>query len=77
MHNHVPIFKVGEMVLVGYGKDNKHRALIVNFRAQPLDSRTPREVYGCDVITEELSVAWYSLDQIVKWNPHKVQEWFK
>lgn len=77
MHNHVPIFRVGDMVLVGYSKDNKHRALIVNFRSEKLDSRTPREVYGCDVITEECHVAWYSLSNIVEWNPHKVKEWFK
>jgi len=77
MHSGVPIFRVGDMVLVGFSKDKKLRAQIVNFRAQPLDPRTPRQTYGCDVITEELRVTFYALEQIVEWNPHKVKEWFK
>ena len=76
MHNHVPIFRVGDMILVG-ADSAALRAQIVNFRTVKTDLRALQERYGCDVITEEMGVRFYSLDDIVKWNPHKVQEWFK
>ena len=78
MHSGVPIFKIGEMILVGASKEQKIRAQIVSFRSVDYpDMRSKEKRYGCDVITEELGVRWYPLEDIVKWNPQKVREWFK
>ena len=76
MHSYVPIFRAGEMILVG--KDTAQlRACIINFRSLKREPKSYQKSYGCDVITEQLNVRWYALDDIVKWNPHKVREWFE
>jgi len=70
VQNHVPIFKIGDLVLVGH-KEEKVRAQIVSFRVRGNSD------YGCDVITEEGEVKFHSLQMLCAWNPNKVRSWFK
>lgn len=71
------IFQIGDAILVAHLKDKYLKAQIINFRAMKREPRSYRETYGCDVITEELYVHWFPMEEIVNWNKHKVKEWFE
>lgn len=80
MHNGVPIFKPGDMILVASGpfhSGDKVKAQIVAIRHEISNHRTGERDCGCDVITEEKEAKFFWLADIVRWNQDRVAEWFR
>lgn len=71
------IFQISDVIIVEHLRGKSLRAQIINFRTRKHDPRSLQETYGCDVLTEELYVHWFTMEQIVNWNKHKVKDWFE